>query len=236
MIPIGDAHRRFAFPWATTLLILTFLVLFVVEHRVSEEGWENLTADHILTPRTIRRGLDVKTLSNAVACLFFQGRGWLQPIANIVYLWILGRKIEDACGPGGVLVLCLFCGVGGILSTGLAFRVIPARSRDDLIFGPAGIVAGLMGAYFTLYQMKPIRTWVPPLMLLPVPAFLHFVYWFGLEFIRIHPGNRNLTRLISLDPKWTLVGALFLGMAVGNLLIRQELLYYRIARKGVRTP
>jgi membrane associated rhomboid family serine protease len=236
MIPIGDAGRRFGFPWITSLLVLVLIVFFVVEHRASEDEWDELVKDHVLTPAAIARGLGVRELANTLTCLPFQGQGWHQPIANILFLWVLGRKIEDACGPWGLLVLCVLAGAGGIVSTGLALRLLPAGSQSELIYGPAGIVAGLMGAYFVLYQMKSIRTYIPPFMLLPIPAFVHLLYWGGLEFIRIRRGRSLTAGLIALDHKWPLIGALLVGMAVSQLLARREILYARISKRGLGTP
>jgi len=230
MVPIGDARRRFGFPWVTSALLIFLIALFILEHRLPLEGWNGWAQTFALSPATNPQHLPVTVLRNALACLFIQGKGWLEPIVNLVYFWVLGRKVEDVCGPWRFLLLILFCGLGGVVSQVLVF---PQAAGP--FYGLAGVVAGLMGAYFVLYQMRPIRTWIFPLFFVPVSALLHLLYWAGLEFVNLSLGalrSRQWAGIITLEPNWPFLGALFVGLLAGHLFARREFLYYRKLKSG----
>lgn len=232
MIPIGDAQRRFGFPWMTVLLLLVCLAMFLYEHTLTPAQWETLASRYALVSRTVDQtaasGVPDSTMWNTLTYLFFQGQSWLEPLINLAYLWALGKKVEDACGPWGFSLLCFLCAVGGAVTKGIATPLETAP-----VSGLAGVVAGLMGAYFVLYEMRPIRAWLPPFILIPIPAFLHLLYWGGLEFVNLHVGalrSMQWNRVITLEATWPLLGGLVVGLLAAQLFSRQEFLYYRILR------
>jgi membrane associated rhomboid family serine protease len=228
MIPIGDARRRFGFPWMTTLLLLIGLAFFLYEHSVPDASTEALQR-YLFYPQALGYGLGL--LLNALLCLYIQGVAWWEPIANLVYLWVLGRKVEDACGPWGFLALFLFCGVGGTVSALMLSPLAPGP-----FYGLSGVVAGLFGAYFVLFRGEPIRSWLPPIILVRVPAAVHLLYWlavaFGIVFIQANwPALQGLQfRQIASPPgsNWPLAGAFFVGLLAGQLFARREFVYYRL--------
>ena len=230
MIPIGDARRRFGFPWVTTALLLLFAVLFFLEHYLPQERWDGWVQTYALTPAGTPGRLPILVLRSALSCLFVTGRGWLEPIVNLLYFWVLGRKLEDACGPWRFLFLFLFCGVGGVVAQLLVFPTMATP-----FYGLAGVVAGLLGAYFVLYRMEPLRAWIPPLFVIPLPAFLHLLYWAGLQFVNVDlQALRSLrwSGILGLEPNWPSVGVLLVGLLGGYLFARQEFLYYQTLRAG----
>lgn len=226
MIPIGDGKRRFGFAWMTSLLLLLGILVFLYDHFSGR--W---LIGYALVPKDIVYRPAIFRLGRALLCLIPQGSAWLEPIVNLVYFWVLGRKVEDACGPWGMLMIVLLSGVGGVAS-----QLILRPFSGDPVYGWAGIVAGLMGAYMLLYHMEPIRTWIPPLILVPVSALLHLLYWAGLSFVNVDRAAisaRKWTRVIFLEPNWPFVGAILIGLIAAHLFARRELLYYRTLSRPV---
>ena len=82
---------------------------------------------------------------------------------NMVFLWVFGRRVEDACGPWRFLLFYLTCGLcADLLSTLIRFGdPIPG-------IGASGAIFGLEGAYLMLFPGSRIRTLV---ILWFVPAF-----------------------------------------------------------------
>jgi membrane associated rhomboid family serine protease len=225
MVPIGDGKRRFGFPWLTTFLSLAFVFLFCFEHF----SGSNLGILAIV-PYDTAALYPIGRLGASVASVLHQGLGWLEPIVNLVFFWVLGRKVEDACGSLGFLALCLFGAVGGV-----AFSLILTPYGGDPLFGLAGVVACLMGAYFVLFRLAPIRTFIPPLMMVPVPALMHFFYWAGLEFVNIDTfavSARQWTQIVVLEPNWPFVGSFLIGLVAGQLFARTELVFYRTLKSA----
>lgn len=224
MIPLGDARRRFGFPWMTCLLLAVGLIVFLYERRFPLDGLYGL--------RPAELGQRLGALQQAVGCLLVQGPGWLAPLVNLVYLWILGNKVEDACGPYGFFSLSLLCGLGGVVVAGFLAPYLPEEAR---LYGLAGVVAGLFGAYLTLYRGEGIRTLLPPIFLVRVPAFLHLLYWAGWEFVHLDLVALRAGKIGQiLYPHWPFAGAFFLGLLAGPLFARSEFLWLRL--KGRESP
>ena len=223
MIPIGDTRRRFGFPWMTVVLLSLCAVIFVFERRTS------LTHSIFsLVPQDMPPGQSTALLFKALTCWFVQGPGWLEPIVNLVYLWVLGNKVEDACGPWGLLLITLLSS-----TTGVAVKMIVHPTGADPAHGLAGVVAGLFGAYLVLYAFRPILSWLPPFVarLTPVPVLVHLLYWGGLEFVNVNWALLRSGRILqsfSFEPTWPFVGALVTGLIAAQLFARREYLYYRV--------
>ncbi|MBN1483940.1 MAG: rhomboid family intramembrane serine protease [Chloroflexia bacterium] len=230
MIPIGDARRRFRFPWMTGLLVFLVVVIFVYERRLPSLPWR-----YGVIPQDLTRLLPIQMLGRSLAYVLVQGPGFFVPLVNLVYFWVLGSKVEDACGAMGFLQACMFSAVGGI-----AFVALLKPQGSEPVYGLSAVVAGLLGAYFVLYRMAPLRAWFPILILVqaPVPAFLHLLYWFALVFVRVNVTairEKAFTQVLSLQPDWPLAGALLVGLLAGYLFARPIFLYYNqlaAAEKG----
>lgn len=229
MIPIGDTRRRFGFPWMTVTLLAICLVFFLYERRVplelgglSLKPWELIAGQHLYLLRV------------ALTSMLVQGGGWLEPLVNLVYLWVLGSKVEDACGPWGLFSIVLLSAISGA-----AARMIVHPEGQEPIYGLAGVIAGLFGAYMVLYAFRPIRAWLPPLVarLTPVPVVLHLLYWGGLEFVNVDFAllrSGQILQSVSFEPTWPMAAALVTGLIVGHLFARREYLWLQVvqARKA----
>jgi len=225
MIPIGDTRRRFGFPWMTVVLLVLGGVFFLYERRAPLDR----TAFSLL-PWDLLAGQHLVLLRRALTSVLVQGPGWLEPIVNLVYLGVLGSKVEDACGPGGLFSITLLSAISGV-----TIKLAVHPESQDPVHGLAGVVAGLFGAYMILYAFRPIPTWVPPMVarLTPVPVFLHLLYWAGLVFVNIDFGllrAGKIRQCVSLEPTWPMVGALVIGLIVGQLFARREFLWLQVVQ------
>ncbi len=224
MIPIGDNRRRFGFPWMTLTLLIIGILLFLLEQRVDLSGVRGNPLPWGIKAGLLDLGHPLSTVEWALIASFIQGPGLLAPLVNLVYLWAIGSKVEDACGPWGMLLISLLSGIGGV---GLALAVQP--KSQELVFGMGGVVAGLFGAYIVIYRLAPLRSWIFPLILTNVPIFLHLLYWGGLEFVNLNLEAlkaAKFTQAFSFEPNWPFVLAIILGLAAGNLFVRREFIYY----------
>jgi membrane associated rhomboid family serine protease len=100
---------------------------------------------------------------------------------NMLFLWVFGRRIEDACGPIRFLAFYLFCA----LTADLLSTII--RSNEDIPgIGASGAIAGLLGAYLILYPGGRIRAFflfgfVPAFPRIRAIWFL--AYWLIVQII-----------------------------------------------------
>lgn len=100
---------------------------------------------------------------------------------NMVFLWVFGRRVEDACGPWRYLAFYLLCGLGAdLMSTMIrADETIPG-------IGASGAIAGLLGAYLILFPGGKIRAFFLIFFIPTFPrirAFWFLLYWILMQLI-----------------------------------------------------
>ena len=57
--------------------------------------------------------------------------------------------------------------------------------------GASGAIAAVLGAYFVLYPGSRIRTWIFPVFLVRIPAWIFLGVWFLYQFIEANFGLFN---------------------------------------------
>jgi len=100
---------------------------------------------------------------------------------NMLYLWVFGDNIEDACGHLSFLLLYLLAGVAG----SLAMLLLEPTSTIPAI-GTSGAISGVLGGYVLLYPKARIRTLVFGFILVRfilLPAYVLSGFWFLLQFL-----------------------------------------------------
>ena len=147
-----------------------------------------------------------------ITSMFLHG-GWGHIIGNSLYLWVFGNNIEDSMGRGRFLAFYLLTG----LAAALAHVLIDPSSPVPTV-GASGAISGVMGAYLVLYPRIRVRTFVPPIFLLNLPAWFVLILWFVSQVLT------GLPELMTLNPEisggvavWAHVG----GFVAGVLLIRR---------------
>ena len=101
-------------------------------------------------------------------------------LGNAGCLWSFGNTVEDRMGHGRFLVFCGGCG-----AIALVAQPIAAIAAPWTVVGLAGVVAGVLGAYFVLYPESRIVTLIPfPFFarVIELPAVVLPCAWFVLQF------------------------------------------------------
>jgi len=113
-----------------------------------------------------------------ITSMFLHG-GWLHLISNMWILHIFGDNVEDTLGHGKYLFLYLASGVVGCLAQLLFHPNSPVP-----MVGASGAIAGVMGAYFSLFPQARILTLIPIFffVIIEVPAYVFLGLWFLLQF------------------------------------------------------
>jgi len=112
----------------------------------------------------------------------FMHAGWLHLIGNMWTLFIFGDNVEDTLGRGRYLLFYLLCGLASLLT----FLLFAGRSGTPLV-GASGAIAGVMGAYFSLFPGARVLTLVPIFIIFTIielPAYVFLGFWFVLQFFQ----------------------------------------------------
>ena len=141
----------------TWTLIGVNVIVFLYETNLPRPMLEHFFYVFGLVPAKITRpewaeymGPDALGLWPFLTCMFLHG-GWVHILGNMWTLWIFGDNVEDLMGPWRFLLFYLLCGIGASL---LHIYINPVSTIP--IIGASGAIAGVMGAYYTLFPRARI--------------------------------------------------------------------------------
>ncbi len=182
-------HRRAGrFPVVNIVLIVANFAVFILYELPNLNSAVYHASFYPCTADNACRGPEPWGVS-WITALFLHG-GWDHILGNMLFLAIFGKNVEDAFGP--------------LLYLGFYFAVMMLQSAMTLLFGTAaearvpepgasGAIAAVLGAYFLLYPGSRIRTWIFPIFLVRIPAWVFLGVWF---FVPAHRGElRAVQRL-----------------------------------------
>ena len=131
--------------------------------------------------------------------MFIHGSGF-HLLFNMLWLWWMGRAVEETIGPYSFSVLYLGAGLGGAL---LQLAVSPLLG-SSLVIGASGAVLGVMVAFAVLFPTTPIMLLFFP----PIEARFFVAIWVLLDLLFI--GNAdNIARIVHIG-----------GAGTGYLLVK----------------
>lgn len=140
-----------------------------------------------------------------VTYLFLHGGFW-HLVFNMLWLWWMGRVVEETLGPRVFTVLYFGAGIGGALIN-LALTPIWV---GNLTIGASGAVFGIMVAFAMLYPTAPIMLFLLP----PIEARWVVAGLIAFDLIMQTSGTGgNTARLVHL-------GGAFMGWALLKLYYR----------------
>ena len=211
MLPLRDNIRSSTFPIVNTAIIAVCVMVFLLQLTMPDHGlrWAFIPRA-LIDPTVWAAGGAVAALTGLFTSIFVHG-GFMHVGMNMLFLWVFGDNVEDRMGHVRYAVFYLVCGVTG----NLAHALLSGFSPLPLV-GASGAIAGVMGAYFVLFRMASIRTFVlvffyPLIFDVPAPVFL--VYWF---IIQLFSGIGSIG-LASGVAFWAHVG----GFGAGYFLVRR---------------
>jgi len=184
MIPLRDnipSRRR---PYVTYAIIGVNCLVFFLELSSGPRLPEVVQTLGFVPARFLAL-LGHGSLALAVIPVFtsmFLHAGWLHLIGNMWTLFIFGDNVEDTLGRGPFLLFYLLSGLASLL----VFLLFGPGSRTPLV-GASGAIAGVMGAYFSLFPGARVLTLVPIFIvftIIELPAFVFLGFWFVLQFFQ----------------------------------------------------
>ncbi|MBN2370803.1 MAG: rhomboid family intramembrane serine protease [Vicinamibacteria bacterium] len=192
MIPLRDDVPSRSIPFMNIALIAINVFAFIYEIGMGV-GLERFFQEAAVIPRLYagedgRLGLiDAASsvasgdLSKRVLASMFLHGGWLHILGNMLYLWIFGDNVEDRMGHVRYLIFYLLCGW-----TASYAHILSQPDSIVPSIGASGAIAGVLGAYMTLYPRARVVTLIPLgffTQLVRVPALLFLGFWFLQQFL-----------------------------------------------------
>ncbi|NQU11559.1 rhomboid family intramembrane serine protease [bacterium] len=223
MIPIRDENPTRTTAYFTVGLIVINVLVFLYELALPGPAHlEAFVADFALVPVALTQGPTVADYGTIFTSMFLHG-GLAHLLGNMLYLWIFGNNIEDACGHRRFLVFYFACGVAAA-----AAQVAVNPGSTVPMVGASGAISGVLGAYVLLYPRARVLVLIPILIFLKfvrVPAVLLLVVWFLMQL---------LSGWATLDQGqgggvafWAHIGGFVAGLALIPLFKRRGVRLFR---------
>ena len=182
MIPLKDDVSTRRFPLVNLALIGLNLAAFFFElglgphqlglflDRAAVMPALYTGADRVLGPMdAVITSLDPDLGRRILVSMFLHG-GWAHLLGNMLYLWIFGDNVEDRLGHLRYLAFYLLCGW-----TASYAHIWSQPVSSVPAIGASGAIAGVLGAYITLYPRARVVTLVPLGFLAPLVQLLEAV-------------------------------------------------------------
>lgn len=205
MLPINDTepNRYSSLPLMTISLILINTFVLIWELSLPEKDLYLVIRLFGSTPSMIWAREGAGTIST-ITSMFLHG-GIFHLVSNMLFLWVFGRRVEDAFGPWRFLIYYLLAGTSADLVTAI---VQPDASIPGI--GASGAIFGVMGAYLVLFPGGRIRT---ILFINIIPTWPKIrAFWFVLYYllIQIPPAFDSYLHGVQYDVGyWAHIGGFF---------------------------
>ena len=152
--------------------------------------------------------------------MFLHG-GWDHILGNMLFLAIFGKNVEDAFGSLAYLVF-YFAGGFAAMMTQTAMTLWFGTAADARVpeLGASGAIAAVLGAYFILYPGSQILTYIFPVFLVRIPAWIFLGVWFLYQLIEANFGLFNAHANGGGVAFFAHVGGFIFGLLAARLLAR----------------
>ena len=133
----------------------------------------------------------------------------------------LRKNVEDAFGSLLYLVF-YFAGGFAAMMTQTAMTLLFGTAAEARVpeLGASGAITAVLGAYFVLYPGSRIRTWIFPIFLVRIPAWIFLGLWFLYQLIEASFGLFSASANGGGVAFFAHVGGFIFGLLVARLLAR----------------
>lgn len=254
MIPISDDNPTLHTPWMTWAILLAIFGTWVF---VQGAGFNDrqlaasvcnlgMVPAELLHTRPLGMGVPIGqdmacVIDNEfinrftpITSMFLHG-SWGHILGNALFFYVFGNNIEDSMGPWRFLVFYLLCGV---IAAGV--HVLTAQTSPVPTVGASGAISGILGAYLVLYPKARVNIlffFVIFIRVIPVPAWMALLWWFGWQVVsalpQLSPLNPAITGGVAV---WAHIGGFVAGVVLIKLFENPVLVAKRKEIHDARYP
>jgi len=218
MLPLSDGIRARRFPVVNVLLIVANFAVFLLYELPHLNAAVYHASFYPCTVDNACRGPEPWGIS-WITAMFLHG-GWDHILGNMVFLAIFGKNVEDAFGSLRYLAFYFAGGFVAMLSqTAMTLLFGTAADAQVPTLGASGAIAAVLGAYFVLYPSSRVRTWIFPVFLVSIPAWIFLGLWFLYQLIEANFGLFSTSANGGGVAFFAHVGGFIFGWIVTRVLI-----------------
>ncbi len=219
MLPLSDGIRARRFPVANVLLIVANFAVFIFYELPNLNGAVYRASFYPCSVDNTCRAPEPWGVS-WVTAMFLHG-GWDHILGNMLFLAIFGKNVEDAYGSLRYLVFYFAGGLAAIMmQTAMTLLFSSAAAARVPELGASGAIAAVLGAYFLLYPRSRVLTYIFPIFLVRIPAWIFLGLWFLYQLIEANFGLFSASANGGGVAFFAHVGGFLFGLGASWLLAR----------------
>jgi len=217
MLPLSDGLPARRFPVVTVALIVANFAVFLFYELPNLNAAVFHASFYPCTVDGACRG-PLPWGVSWITAMFMHG-GWDHILGNMLFLWIFGKNVEDAFGWVRYLVLYFAGGfVAMLLQTAMTLLFGTTADTQVPELGASGAIAAVLGAYFILYPGSRVATWIFPVFVVKIPAWVFLGLWFLYQFIEANFGLFSASANGGGTAFFAHVGGFLFGLAAARIL------------------
>jgi membrane associated rhomboid family serine protease len=216
LMPVGDDNprRSIGLPVVTIALIAVCVAVFLWQASLAPQAAERAIYALGAIPAVITgeatlpaSWVVVPAEATLITSMFLHG-DWLHLFGNMLFLWVFGDNIEDACGHLRYLLFYLAAGIAAVL-----IYIVSDPASPVPVVGASGAISGVLGAYLVLHPRARITIMIFIGVFVTLRAVVVLGLWIAFQvFNALLPQAGGDGGGIAW---WAHIG----GFAVGALLI-----------------
>jgi membrane associated rhomboid family serine protease len=222
MLPLSDGLPARRFPVVNVLLITANFAVWILYELPHLNAAVYQASFYACAVDNACRAPEPWGLSWMTA-MFLHG-SWDHILGNMLFLAIFGKNVEDTYGPLRYLVFYFAGGFAAMMAqTGMTLWFGTAADARVPELGASGAIAAVLGAYFILYPGTRVTTWIFPIFLVKIPAWVYLGLWFLYQLVEANFGLFNAAANGGGTAFFAHVGGFIFGLLVTRLLTRAGL-------------
>jgi membrane associated rhomboid family serine protease len=197
MLPLSDGIPARRFPFVNVLLIAANFAVFILYELPHLNAAVYHASFYPCSVDNACRAPEPWGLS-WITAMFLHG-GWDHILGNMLFLAIFGKMMTQT-----------------------AMTLLFGTAQDALVpeLGASGAIAAVLGAYFVLYPGSRVTTWIFPIFIFRIPAWIFLGGWFLYQLIEADFGLFNAHANGGGVAFFAHVGGFIFGLLAARLLAR----------------
>ncbi len=212
MLPLRDdnpKNRPAIVMWS--LVALNALVFIYSFGLLEQSQTVDLINNYGFVPRLFFEDY-LSSFSDLITSMFLHG-SLMHILGNMLFLWIFADNIEARMGHTTFIIFYLLGGVFAALCHG----IFSTGSHIPMV-GASGAISAVLGAYFITFPRHKVQTYIAPVFLIWLPAWLYLGAWIGMQIIEavtgiVTPGD------VSNVAWWAHIGGFLFGVVFARWIL-----------------